>query len=581
MAYDLYMPLLQLLALFLTPPLAGAAQLPVLHQVSGDAPGDWFGYAVAPAGDVDQDGTPDFMVGAHQNLNTGHSPNPGYARVYSGVDGHVLHSFYGDGTAWIDGPDDHFGFALASLGDLDADGAPELIVGAYKDDNVDHNVGMLRIFSGASGALLYQADGETNGDRMGVSVASLADLNGDGVRDYLSGLYKDDNVVFNGGSTRVYSGADHSLLFTFDGVNMNSAFGWSASSAGDVDGDGLEDIISGAPHDPTVGAYAGKVQVHSGATGALLYTWFGDAAGDYFGHVVDGAGDVNADGFDDVIVGAIQSTFTGVATGSGYARVFSGADGSLLHEVVGHQTLDQLGFSARGVGDVTGDGYDDFLVGAPQGVTLGYAPTGRPGYARLISGRDGLELYTFTGPAADEQFGVSVEVLDDMTGDGLPEFFFGACQDDAAQSRSGYAVVISGGHVLTSRYCAAAPNSASASGAVLDHTGSLSLAANDLVLRATGCPPQHFGLFYYGSSSIEVPFGDGFRCVGGQTFRLGIAATGSEGVATRAVDLSSPPQAAGQITPGSSWSFQFWYRDIPAAQSGFNLSDALRGTFSL
>jgi hypothetical protein len=555
-------------------PLAGATQLPVLHQVGGDAAGDWFGYAVAPAGDVDQDGIPDFMVGAHQNLNTGHSPNPGYARVYSGADGQVIHSFYGDGTAWIDGPDDHFGFALASLGDLDGDGAPELIVGAYKDDNVDHNVGMLRIFSGATGALLYQADGETNGDRMGVSVAGIADLNGDGVRDYLSGLYKDDNLIFNGGSTRVYSGADHSLLYTFDGVNMNSAFGWSASSAGDVDGDGLEDIISGAPHDTTVGAYAGKVQVHSGATGALLYTWLGDAAGDYFGHVVDGAGDVNADGFDDLIVGAIQSTFTGVATGTGYARVFSGADGSLLFEVRGDATLDQLGFAARGVGDVTGDGHDDFLIGAPQGVTLGYAPTGSPGYARLFSGRDGSEVYRFVGPAADEQFGVSVEVLDDMNGDGLPEFFFGACQDDAAQSRPGYAVVISGGSVLMQRYCAAAPNSASAKGAQLDHSGSLSLSADDLVLRATGCPPQHFGLFYYGTNSIEVPFGDGFRCVGGQTFRLAVASTGAAGVATHAVDLASPPQAAGLITPGSTW-------DIPAAQSGFNLSDALRGTFTL
>ncbi|HIG11751.1 MAG: integrin alpha [bacterium] len=586
LAADLSLPILPKLALScllaplgLSAGLQASSQLPALHQVTGDGAGDWFGAAIAPAGDLDGDLVPDFMVGAHQNLNSGHSLNPGYARVYSGLDGHLIHSFVGDGTAWIDGPDDHFGYALSALGDLDGDAVPEIIIGAFKDDNVAHNVGMLRIFSGASGALLHQDDGETNGDRMGVSVAKIADLNGDGVDDYMTGVYKDDNLVFNGGSTRVFSGADHALLFTIDGPATLSGLGWSASSAGDVNADGFADIISGAPHDPTSGPFGGMACVHSGADGSLLYTWYGDAAGDYFGHVVDGAGDVNADGHADLLVAAIQSTFTGVATGPGFVRIFSGADGSVLYELSGDEVLDQFGFSAHGVGDVTGDGYDDFLIGAPQAVTLGLVTTGKPGYGRLFSGRDGNLVYTFVGAGANDQFGAAVDVVADMDGDGHPEFLFGASQDDATQSRPGYALVISGGLVLMDRYCTAAPNSAGA-GAQLDHSGSLSVSANDVVLRATDCPPQHFGLFYYGSNAISVPFGDGFRCVGGQTFRLGVASTGFSGTATLALDLANQPQAGAQINPGSRWNFQFWYRDIPAAQSGFNLSNAVSAAFA-
>ncbi len=129
-------------------------------------------------------------------------------------------------------------------------------------------------------------------------------------------------------------------------------------------------------------------------------------------------------------------------------------------------------------------------------------------------------------------------------------------------------------------YCSSAPHSAGA-GARIGSSGSASVSSNDLVLEVLDAPPMRFGLFYYGPNAIQAPFGDGFRCVGGTTFRLNppLATDGAGGVA-RPLDLTQPPEPAGQIDPGATWNFQFWFRDPGGpGGSGFNLSDGLSATF--
>jgi hypothetical protein len=132
----------------------------------------------------------------------------------------------------------------------------------------------------------------------------------------------------------------------------------------------------------------------------------------------------------------------------------------------------------------------------------------------------------------------------------------------------------SGGCLPASRYCPPSPNSVGP-GATMSASGSPSLSANDLVLTAGPCPTGQPGVFFYGSARIELPFGNGHRCVGGDVFRLDSPVfVGPNGLAMRARDFGAPPAAAGpgRIDAWSSWNFQFWYRD-PGA--GFDLSDAL------
>jgi hypothetical protein len=103
---------------------------------------------------------------------------------------------------------------------------------------------------------------------------------------------------------------------------------------------------------------------------------------------------------------------------------------------------------------------------------------------------------------------------------------------------------------------------------------------NNFALLVAGCPSGQFGLFYYGPNQIQVPFGDGFRCVGGGVFRLGVKVTGTSGGAAFELDVTDPPEPPAQITAGSTWNVQFWYRD-PAGPggTGFNLSDGLNASF--
>ncbi|MFT4542261.1 MAG: hypothetical protein ACI841_005362 [Planctomycetota bacterium] len=132
---------------------------------------------------------------------------------------------------------------------------------------------------------------------------------------------------------------------------------------------------------------------------------------------------------------------------------------------------------------------------------------------------------------------------------------------------------------LVTNYCQASPNSAG-SGAFMNSLGTTSVSANNFVVNANSAAVSQVGIFYYGTNATEAPFGDGYRCVAGSTYRLPILQTGFPfGDVTYPIDLSAPPQASGQISAGSTWFFQFWFRDPAAGGTGHNLSNGLEATF--
>src|SRR3972149_640460 len=225
--------------------------------------------------------------------------------------------------------------------------------------------------------VLFEKYGAATEDLFGYSVALVEDLDGDGRSDFIIGAPTvDTGLAADVGAAYVYSGANGALLYQKNGTKANDQFGVSASGIGDVNGDGINDFIVGAYlADPFNRANAGSAFVYSGFNGSLIYQKDGAFNGDRLGGSVAAAGDVNADGRDDFIMGAARANPAG-RIDAGSAFVYSGTDGSLLYRKDGATAGDELGFSVAGAGDLNGDGKADFIVGSPLASPSGLANAG-------------------------------------------------------------------------------------------------------------------------------------------------------------------------------------------------------------
>jgi large repetitive protein len=350
--------------------------------------------------------------------------------------------------------------------------------------------------------------------------------------------------------------------YLFTGAVRGDAFGSSVANAGDVNGDGTPDIIVGA-HQANTGPFflPGFARVFSGATGAVMTTLTGSAWPDAFGLSVDGAGDVNGDGFADVVVGAPNAG----PNSEGQAVVYSGAfiaSGAqvALYTIDATEFTDGFATRVSGIGDVNLDGTPDILVNGPWDAVT------------ICDGTDGTELYRIGDIPSIHTFGVAIDSIGDVNMDGCADYIIGY----DGESPEGAARVFNGSGVAYTSG-PSAPNMSNQNGAEIGWAGSASVSANDLTLTVTGANPTQVGIFLYGAQETFLPLFNGFLLINSPQVRINTITTAdAAGNVSLTLDLPTLPAGA-QILAGSLWHFQYWYRDN---LSGANFSNRLTILFA-
>jgi hypothetical protein len=408
--------------------------------INGISPQDFSGYSVSSAGDLNDDGIDDLIIGAHRADSNGRGSGASYV-VFGQSSGFSsslnLSSLNGSNGFAINGSGGEYsGFSVSSAGDINGDGIDDIAIAIGSANALGDSAssGLVYVVFGQSGGFssppsLSSLNG-SNGFAIdfnsfgagGRLVDSAGDVNGDGIDDLIIGSFvaSPNGRVFSGRTHVVFgqsspfsttlnlSSLDGSNGFSIDGIDAQDRLGHSISGAGDFNGDGIDDIIIGAPYGDPNGRDSGESYVvfgqSSGFSSALNLSSLngnngfvinGSNASRRAGFSVSGGGDVNGDGLDDLIIGSTfgGSRFAGESyvvfgksSGIGSALNLSSLDGSNGFAITGVDIFDRLGSSVSIAGDINGDGIDDIILGAPTA-----DPNGRDsGESYVVFGEVGI-----------------------------------------------------------------------------------------------------------------------------------------------------------------------------------------------
>ncbi|HET90443.1 MAG TPA: hypothetical protein ENN99_06870 [Chloroflexi bacterium] len=444
---------------------AGLAAGPASWVSGGGQAGSGFGAALSTAGDVNGDGYADLLIGAPNYTlhGTATLTQTGQASIYYGSPTGLAAA--GGWSVTGDQAGAHWGAALSTAGDVNSDGYADLIIGAPGYDGVQPDEGAVYVYYGSPAGPGPTPTWSVHPTRQenahfGIAVATAGDVNGDGHSDLAIGAPGYDNGQTDEGGAFVYHGHPDGLSTTpawsTSGQQAGMLLGWSVALAGDVNGDGFGDLIVGAPR-----YERGQI----GEGGAFLYlggsdgpsvspVWIGESDQEWarLGSVVASAGDVNGDGFDDIVVGAPY--YDGEARDEGAAFIYHGGVGGpavtptlILHPT--DQADARFGAAVASAGDVNGDGFDDLIVTAP-----GYdAEATNEGAAFVFyGGPSGLITTTFWSVHPTDQpyakFGRSASTAGDVNGDGFSDVIIGAswvARSETEEKLDGAAYVYHGG----------------------------------------------------------------------------------------------------------------------------------------
>jgi uncharacterized protein (TIGR02145 family) len=411
-----------------------------------------FGTSVASAGDVNGDGYSDVIVGAWF-YDSGES-NEGAAFIYHGSPSGISNT----AVAMVESnqEDAYLGNAVSSAGDVNSDGYSDLIIGAYKYDNGQTDEGAAFVYKGGATGINSTAADTLESNQyfayMGYSVASAGDVNGDGYSDIIIGAYSYDNGLTDEGAAFIYHGSaigiNTSAAAFVESNQIDAEMGRSVASAGDVNGDGYSDIIVGAYLYTNGQSYEGRVFIYHGSTTGIntsaATSIESNQANAHMGWSVASAGDINGDGYSDVIIGA--HNYDNGHTNEGKIFVYQGsAMGIITTEVAsveGNQANAQLGASVASAGDVNGDGFSDVIVGAFR---FGNFTEGRAYvFHGSASGVSNISNATRESNQADAQMGISVANAGDVNGDGYNDVIVGVVGYNNGQYKEGAAFMYYG-----------------------------------------------------------------------------------------------------------------------------------------
>jgi len=417
-----------------------AASVPLLeHTIRRNHSGpssSGLGNRVFKAGDVNEDGTADYIISDPYEGN-------GIVRIYSGADDSVLNTIVGPGSAA------RFGASFSILNDLDGDNVNDYLIGA---SNTNNFTGAAFIISAKTGDVIKSFAGTSSAaqlqERFGFTVAAIGDLNNDNIDDIVIGIpfFNNGNAgQAYGGKIQFVSGAaPYDNLFDIQGDGANMNLGRALSVQGDVNGDGIDDVLSYS--------YNNSLQItslvyFSGSDGSELFRY----SGEYFTHVDD----VNGDGIADIVVGnASTKAFSPTRNNVGRITVISGAfadatsNGTYffaqpLWSFRGTIENAQLGKSVGSLGDISGDGIDDVFAYVPGADDLS------PEFINVYSGiADAQSQAILVGTFSDEintrNFGKDATSIGDVNQDGISDFIVSAPSKTTSPSNGLARVYISG-----------------------------------------------------------------------------------------------------------------------------------------
>lgn len=459
-------------------------------RLFGSQDKDYFGASVA-AGDVNGDGLPDVFVGAYR-MNTSNGNGSGYVLFGSRAGfpaSLIVTALNGSNGFRVDGAANGYSGASVSSGDFNGDGIDDLIIapgwGYLTPAASGVNPPTYVVFGSRAGfpavlplasldgtngfAILCLLPGDPVGRLFNLRTSRAGDINGDGLEDVVIGDSGRVFVVYGRSAgfpaTLSMAALDGTNGFTIDrGLIGPDLFGRAVGAAGDINGDGLDDLIIGAPNAPSAvglgkafvlfGKSTGfPAQVHmtdlDGSDGIALY----GAGGSQMGYSVDGAGDVNGDGLDDVIIGNVEGESYETNANNGTAIVLFGRDQGFPTDANGNLNMQielgsdrarrlsstasnyqRLGESVSGAGDFNGDGVDDFLVGGVEYLPRAYIVFGKSGefpaemlaWTSIINGLHGDNGFILNASGGDGYLGSSVSEIGDFNGDGVDDVIVGA-----------------------------------------------------------------------------------------------------------------------------------------------------------